>query len=74
MNAQIDQTKKTQGAFIAYENVFFIRGKVKEKVACKPAVVRSRSPTAMTSCANSLWDEASSGAVMMAEGGLSSKR
>ncbi len=46
-----------------YENVLFIRGKLKkltnktqEKVACKPAsaVDRSRSPTAMASCANNL--------------------
>ncbi len=63
MNAQIDQTEKTQGAFIVYENVLFIRGKVKkltektqEKVACKPAsaVDWSRSPTAMKSCLNNL--------------------
>ncbi len=42
MNAQIGQTENTQGAFIVYENVLFIRGKVKKltentgKVACKP--------------------------------------
>ncbi len=30
MNAQIDQIEKTQGAFIMYENVLFIRGKVKK--------------------------------------------
>ncbi len=30
MNAPIDQTEKTQGAFIVYENVLFIRGKVKK--------------------------------------------
>ncbi len=27
---QIGQTEKTQGAFIVYENVLFIRGKVKK--------------------------------------------
>ncbi len=51
MNAQIGQTEKTQ----VYENVLFIRGKVKnltekcrKKVACKPAsaVDRSRSDNA----------------------------
>ncbi len=30
MNAQIDQTEKTQGAFIVYENVLFIREKLKK--------------------------------------------
>ncbi len=30
MNAQIDQTEKTQGAIIVYENVLFLRGKVKK--------------------------------------------
>ncbi len=54
MNAQIGQTEKTQ-AFIVYENVLFIRGKIKnltekfrKKVACKPAsaVDRSRSDNA----------------------------
>ncbi len=30
MNAQIGQTENTQGAFIVYENVLFIRGKVKK--------------------------------------------
>ncbi len=30
MNAQIGQTEKTQGAFIMYENVLFIRGKLKK--------------------------------------------
>ncbi len=30
MNAQIDQNEKTQGAFIMYGNVLFIRGKVKK--------------------------------------------
>ncbi len=30
MNVQIDQTEKTQGAFIGYEKVLFIRGKVKK--------------------------------------------
>ncbi len=42
MNAQIGQTEKTQGTFIVYENVLFIRGKsqeidwkTQEKVACK---------------------------------------
>ncbi len=30
MNSQIGQTEKTQGAFIMYENVLFIRGKVKK--------------------------------------------
>ncbi len=30
MNAQINQTEKTQRAFIVYENVLFIRGKVKK--------------------------------------------
>ncbi len=30
MNAQIDQTEKIRGAFIMYENVLFIRGKVKK--------------------------------------------
>ncbi len=30
MNAQINQTEKTQGAFIGYENVLFIRGKAKK--------------------------------------------
>ncbi len=82
MNAQIDQTEKTQGAFIVYENVLFIRGKVKkltkktqEKMVCKSAsaVNRSRSPTAMTSCANNLLNEASRGIVMTADGDLSSK-
>ncbi len=49
--------------------------KLTEKVACKPAsaVDRSQSPTAMTSCANNLLNEASHGSVMTAEGVLSSK-
>ncbi len=44
-------------------------------MACKPAsaVDRSRSPTAMTSCAKNLLNEASRGAVMTVEGVLSSK-
>ncbi len=37
------------------------------------AVDRSRSPTAMTSCANNLLNEVSRGAVTTAEGVLSSK-
>ncbi len=38
-------------------------------MACKlaPAVDKSRSPTAMMSCANNLLNEASRGAVMTAE-------
>ncbi len=30
MNVQIDQTEKTQGSFIVYENLLFIREKVKK--------------------------------------------
>ncbi len=50
MNAQISQTEKTQGPFIMYERVLFIRGKsqeidrkMQENVACKPVSAFGRS-------------------------------
>ncbi len=82
MNAQIYQTEKTHEAFIVYENVLFIRGKVKkltEKCRKKWLVnLRLQStgavvPQAMTSCENNLLNKTSHGAVMTAEGVLSSK-
>ncbi len=80
MKSQIDQTEKTQGAFIVYKNVLFIRGKVKKltekhrkKCLVNLRLRSSRSPTAMTSCANNILNKVSCGAVMTAEGVLSSK-